>query len=413
MNENRYAVGIDVGTDSVKVVVGRINGEETVNAGDSRFTILGVGKAKTTGMRKGVIVSQDQVAQALDKALNDAERMSGYQIGSATVSINGSHIIGLSSRGVIAVANGGSISQNEIDRVREAAEVVQLPANREILDTTPRNYKLDSQDNIRDPFGMTGIRLEVDAYMITALTPHLRNLEKVLELTEVRANRILPTGMAAAQVSLTNQQRENGVVSVDIGSSTTSISVYEEGDIIHLAVIPMGSSNITNDLAIGLKTDLDVADRVKVEHAVAAPELRRGAEEKVSVKVGGREYIFSTELVDDIVEARLAELFELVNKELKKIKKFANLPGGAVISGGGARLRGIADYAREIMQMNAVLGKNHSYSGMLDQVKGPEFTTAIGLMTIDADFAPINTANRSGFKLPSFGNFFNKVSQKH
>lgn len=408
--DNKYAVGIDIGTDSVKVVVGREEDRGQSNLGP-RFTIIGAGRAKTVGMRKGVAVNIEGLAQSLDKALNDAERMSGYQISSATVSINGSHIVGLSSQGVIAVGNG-QIGDEEIARVREAAEVVQLPANREILDTTPRSYKLDSQDNIRDPFGMTGIRLEVDTYMITALTPHLRNLEQVLEMTEIRANRILPASLAAAHISLTDQQRENGVVSVDIGASTTSVAVYEEGDIIHMAVLPMGSANITNDLAIGLKTDLDVAEAVKVHHAVAAPELRRGAEEKIAVKVGGREYVFDTEILDNVVEARLEELFELINKELKKIKKFANLPGGAVISGGGARLRGIADYAREIMQMNAVLGKTAKYDGMADKVAGPEFATALGLMSIDAEFAPVQNGKRGGFGLSGLGGLFAKFGKK-
>lgn len=413
MDTNRYAVGIDIGTDSVKVVVGSVANDET-SAGNKNenFTIIGVGQAKTTGMRKGVVVSQDDVAQALDHALNDAERMSGYQIGAATVSINGSHIIGLSSQGVIAVANGGAIGQNEIDRVREAAEVVQLPPNREILDTTPRNYKLDSQDNIRDPFGMTGIRLEVDAYMITALTPHVRNIEKVLDLTEIRAHRLLPAGLAASQVALTNQQRENGVVEVDLGATTTNVTVYEDGDIIHIAVLPVGSANITNDLAIGLRTDLDIAERVKIEHAVAAPELRRGSAEKVSVKVGGREYIFATETIDDVVEARLAEIFELVNRELKKIKKFADLPGGVVLSGGGAHLRGLADYARGVMQLNATIAKTRHYNGMADKVAGPEFMTALGLMTIDAEIAPAANQRSGGNGFLGLGRFFAKFRRK-
>ena len=407
MDQNgKYAVGIDVGTDSVKVVVGRTTGENSRN-----FTIIGAGRAKTAGMRKGVPVNIDAVAQSLDKALNDAERMSGYQIGAGTASINGSHIVGLRSEGVIAVS-GGQIGDEEIIRVREAAEIVQLPANREILDTTPRNYKLDNQSNIRDPFGMTGIRLEVDAYMITALTPNVRNLREVLDKNELRENRILPAALAAAHVSLTDQQRENGVVAIDIGATTTNLAVYEEGDIVHVAVIPMGSANITNDLAIGLKTDLDVAEAVKIHHAVAAPELRRGAEEKIMVKVGGREKVFDTEILDAVVEARLEELFELVNKELKKIKKFANLPGGAVISGGGARLRGIADYAREVLQMNAVLGKTAKYDGMADQVAGPEFATALGLMAIDAEFAPVEQAENKGFKLPNLGGIFAKFGKK-
>ncbi len=187
-----------------------------------------------------------------------------------------------------------------------------MHANREILDVTPRSYKLDSQDGVRDPFGMTGVRLEVDAYMITALSPHLKNLEKVLGMTELPARQVVISGLAAARAVLSNQLRENGVVLVDIGGSTTNVAVYEEGDIIHTAVLPIGSNNITNDLAIGLKTDLDIAEKVKVEHAVAAPELRRGSSSKVSIKVGARNLEFDAEIIDEVVEARLAELFRQV-----------------------------------------------------------------------------------------------------
>jgi cell division protein FtsA len=227
--------------------------------------------------------------------------------------------------------------------------------------------------------------------MITALAPHLKNIEKVLDMTELPPSRVVVAGLAAARVALSDQQRENGVVLIDIGGATTNVDVFEEGDIIHTAVLPVGSNNITNDLAIGLKTDLNIAEKVKIEHAVAAPELRRGSEPTVAVKVGSgakaRTLEFATETVDEVVEARLAEIFELINKELKKVKKQANLPGGAVIVGGGAKLRGIADYAREILGMNATLAKPTGLDGMSDQVADPSFAAVLGLMMVDLDLA--------------------------
>ena len=395
MNETKYMVGMDVGTDTVKVIIGHSDPESN----EKKITIVGVGMAKNGGMRKGTIVNLDKTAEAVDKALDAAERMSGYQVDRATVSINGSHIVGLSSKGVIAVS-GGSIGHEELARIEEAATVVQLPANREILDVTPRSYKLDAQDGIRDPFGMTGVRLEVDAYMITALTPHLKNLEKVLGMVELSSQRFVLSGLAAAQTVLTDEQRENGVVAIDIGASTTNMAVFEEGDVIHVAVLPIGSNNITNDLAIGLKTDLDIAEKVKVEYAVAAPELRRGSSEKVSIKIGKgdqmRELLFDTAIVDEIVEARLAEIFDLVNHQLKKIKKLAKLPGGAVITGGGAKLKGIADYAREILSMNANTGKPHNLDGVTERVNSPEFATVVGLMKMDFDSTSTNTRKSGG-----------------
>ena len=411
MNDTKYAVGLDIGTDTVKVVVGH------VESSGKTPTIIGVGTHENSGMRKGTVVNLDQTAEAVDRALEAAERMSGYQIDRATVSINGSHIVGLSSRGVVAVGAGGqTIGHEELMRVEEAATVVQLPANREILDVTPRSYKLDSQDGIRDPFGMTGVRLEVDAYMITALAPHLKNLEKVLSMTELPARRMVVAGLAAARAVLSNQLRENGVILIDIGGTTTNIAVYEEGDIIHTAVLPIGSNNITNDLAIGLKTDLDIAEKVKIEHAVAAPELRRGSSAKVSVKIGTgtamRTLEFDAETIDEVVEARLAEIFELVNHELKKIRRLAKLPGGAVLTGGGARLRGIADYAREVLNMNARVGQISEFGGMNDKVSSPEFATAIGLMLIDLDLASNNDAPRSGGLSKKIGGFFARFKRK-
>ena len=393
MNESKYAIGVDVGTDLVKVVVGRVapvGGDVPANTKSGAITIIGVGTQKNSGMRKGQVVDLDKTAEAVDRALEAAERMSGYQIERGTVSINGSHIVGFASKGVIAVGAGGqAIGREELTRVEEAATVVQLPANREILDVTPRSYKLDAQDGIRDPFGMTGVRLEVDAYMVTALMPPLKNLEKVLDMTQLSPRRIVVAGFAAARAALTDQQRESGVVLIDIGASTTNVAVFEEGDIVHLAVLPIGSYNITNDIAIGLKTDLDVAEQIKLEHAVAAPELRRGRETTITMKAGGREVEFNTETLDDVVEARLAEIFELVNKELKKAHRAANLPGGAVLTGGGAKLRGIADYAREILSMNAIVAKTSGFDGMNDQVNDPSFATALGLMKIDFDLAEV------------------------
>jgi cell division protein FtsA len=336
-------------------------------------------------MRKGTIINLDRTAESIDRALEAAERMSGYQIDSATVSINGSHIVGLASRGVIAVgATGHEIGQDDLDRVQEAATVVQLPANREILDVTARSYTLDSQDNIKDPFGMTGVRLEVDAYVITALAPHLKNLQKVLEMTEMPARNMIVAGLASAKAVLSDQQRENGVVCIDIGGSTTNIDVYEEGDLIHSAILPVGGNNVTNDLAIGLKTDLDVAEKVKVEHAVAVSSLRKESAQ-VKVKMGSSTLEFDPRLIDDIVDARLEDIFEMINIELKKIKRQAKLPGGAVLTGGGAKLRGIDEYAREALQLSARIGKPSGFGGMGEQVSDPAYATAIGLMMIDLE----------------------------
>lgn len=385
---SRYAVGLDIGTTYVRVVVGHIDNPDT------KPTIIGVGVEPNSGMRKGTIVNLVNTAQAVDKALEAAERMSGHQINEATISVNGSHVVGISSKGVIAV--GHEITEVDLDRVEEAATVLQLPANREILEVTPRSYQLDGQDNIKDPLGMTGVRLEVDAHVITALGPHLKNLAKACEMTETHINQRVLAGMAAAKAVVSGQQTENGVVLVDIGGTTTNVIVFEEGDLQHVAVLPVGSVNITNDLAIGLKTDLDVAEKVKVDHAVAVPTAHKNSSKKAVVKVDKVSHEFDIEDVDMIVDARLEEIFELVHKELKSIGRASKLPGGVVLTGGGSLMPGIDEYAKQALQLSARVGKPTGYSGMADQIESPAFSTTIGLMLLDLQGGA--TTNRPGSK---------------
>lgn len=375
-DESRRGIGIDIGTDTVRVTIASARQKE-------QPTIIGYAEAKNTGMRKGTIINIDRTAEAIDKALGAAEKMSGYRTDSATVSINGSHIGGLTSKGVIAVT-GREVSQNDVHRAQDAARVVQLGENREILDITPRNYALGDQDNIKDPVGMVGVRLEVDTFIVTSLAPHIRSLEKVLEMTDLPKCNIVLSGIAAAKATLTEQQRENGVICVDLGGSTTNIAVYEEGELLHTAVLPIGSNNITNDLAIGLRTDLDIAERVKLQYAVATPAARK-VNGHIKIKTGDTTHLFDTEVVDEIAAARVEEIFELINLELKQINRYAKLPGGVVITGGGAQLTGISEAVKDVMRLSARVGKPPKFNGMGDKLVNPAWSTALGLMMIDLD----------------------------
>ncbi|MFZ1812674.1 MAG: cell division protein FtsA [Candidatus Saccharimonadales bacterium] len=409
MQENsRYAVGLDVGTTTVRCVVGHVEGAQVLP------TIIGVAECPNTGMRKGTVVNLVNTASAIDKALEEAERMSGFQIHSASVSVNGSHIIGMSSKGVVAVGTSShEITETDLARVEEAATVVQLPANREILEVTPRNYELDGQENIKDPLGMTGVRLEVDAHVITALGPHLKNLHKACEMTETTPRATIVAGLAAARAVVSDQQTENGVVLVDIGGATTNVAVFEEGDLQHVSVLPVGSVNITNDLAIGLKTDLDIAEAVKLQHAVAVPSLRKDKKDTISVTVDDKKHEFSVHDIDMIVDARLEEIFELVNKELKSIGRAAKLPGGVVLSGGGAAMDGIAEYARHALQLSARIGVTAEFAGVSEKVAGPAWNTAVGLMLIDLEGAPVqNAATRSRGEMVKSSFDISKITQK-
>jgi cell division protein FtsA len=374
---NKYAVGIDIGTTTVRCVVGHIDGTTGVP------TIVGVGVAPNTGMRKGNVVNLAGPAQAIDDALGEAERMSGYQVDAATVSINGSHILSTHADGMIAVGSANhEITEEDIMRIEEVATLGKVPANREILDVIPHAYKLDGQDSIKNPVGMTGTRLEIDAHVVSVLTPNLLNLQKSLESAKVMSHSIIVAGVAAARAVLSENQVENGVVLVDIGGSTTNVAVYEEGDLQFTAVIPIGGINITNDLAIGLKIDQEIAEKIKIEHASA---ISRGESSGASLEFNGEILSFSTSDIDEIVEARLEEIFESINKELTRAGRAGKLPSGVVLTGGSAKLKGIAEYAKESLGLAARLGKATGFGGVADDIDKPQFATAVGLMLIDSE----------------------------
>jgi len=380
---SRYAVGIDIGTTTVRCVVGHID------ATTGTPTIVGVGQASNSGMRKGVVANLTGPAQAIDDALGEAERMSGYQVNGASISINGAHLLSTKADGMIAVgAMDHEITSEDLMRIEEVATLGKVPANREILEVVPHSYRLDGQDNIKDPLGMTGTRLEINANVVSALVPHLTNLQKSTEMAKVTPHIITPGVLAAARAVLSEQQIENGVAVVDLGGSTTSVAVFEEGDLQYVAVIPVGGANITNDLAIGLKTDPEIAEKVKLAHAVATG---RKNTERVTVKQDKETHAFDSNDVDEIVEARLEEIFDAIQKELKKAGRAGQLPSGVVLTGGTAKMKSIADYAKQHLGLAARIGKSSGYGGVAENIEEPQFATAVGLMLLDAQGAGAQT----------------------
>lgn len=382
-------VGLDVGTSAVRCVIGVLDANNP-----NKLSIIGHGSAPNEGMRKGVVVQIDDVSDAITRAISEAERISGVQVKGATVNVNGTHVNGLNSKGVIAIsAANREITTDDRLRVEEAATIVQLPSNREIIQVFAQNYRLDGQENIKDPVGMHGVRLEVDAHIVTAATPNLRNLDMALEKSELIAHNHTLSGLAAAEAVLQRQQKEAGTVLLDIGSGTTNLVVLEDGEVQHVAVLPMGGQHITNDLAIGLKTDLDIAEAVKLQHANLSKTV---AKRDIRVKAHGQDYVFKAEDIAMITEARVEELFEFVDKELARIHKAHKLPGGVVLVGGTAKLPGIADFAKEQLQLAARVGKLQPLSGLIDTVADPTYCTAVGLMILDMLLLPEVAPTTSG-----------------
>ncbi len=376
-----YYCGIDIGTQTVRCIIGIQDQNDA-----SRLSVVGHGTAQNIGMRKGIVSHTEDVTEAIIKAVTEAERVSGANISTATVNVNGSHIQGFDSRGVIAISTANKeISPEDRLRVEEAAATIQMPPNREIVQQFSRNYSVDGQDNIKDPVGMQGVRLEVDMHIVTATTPNVRALFDALQGARIYPNRYTISSLAAAEITLNRQQREAGTVIVDIGAGTTSLAIIEDGEVQHVAVIPMGGMHITNDLAIGLKTDLDIAEAVKIEHGSLSVD---DIPAEVTLSHKETEYSFDGGDVAMIIESRVDEILEYVEKELKRAGKSQKLPGGVVLVGGTANLSELSTYAKEKLQLAARVGTIDQVSGLIDTIENPAYATAIGLMMLDMYLGP-------------------------
>ncbi|MBR2659476.1 cell division protein FtsA [Candidatus Saccharibacteria bacterium] len=375
MEENlRYVAGLDVGTENVRAVVATVGRDGSVS-------VVGYNEGPNAGMRKGVVANLTGPAESIDRMLGEVERMSGFEVNSAYVSINGAHVMSVKAEGMIAVgAEDHEISEDDLARVEGAAVTGRVPANRDILDVLPLSYTLDGQKGIKDPLGMTGARLELVASVISALSPNSLNLRKATEGAKVEAEKLVPSVVAAARAVLSEKQMENGVAVVDLGAATTSVAIFEEGDLQYVGVLPVGSNNITNDLAIVLEIDTEIAEDIKRRFATRSTE----EDAEVVVRRGREEMTFSRAEISEIIEARLAEIFDGVRKELKTAKYDRRLPEGVVLVGGGARLKGVADFAKNALEASIKIGAPSGLGGVAEAIAKPEYAAAVGLVLMAA-----------------------------
>lgn len=389
-------IGLDIGTTKVIAIVGQMQ--------EGMVQIMGLGKAANSGMRKGAVVDIEDTVSAISAALDEAERSCGSPIDSCFASFGGNQIISVDSKGVIAVSRGdGEIQEADTERVIEAVKSVALPQNYEILHIIPKWFTVDGQSGIKDPIGMTGIRLEAHCHVIGSSTPALKNFSKAITQASLQIEGIVFSPLAAARAYLSKKQKEIGVIIVDIGAANTSIAVFEEGAIIHSKVIPVGSNHITNDIAIGLKISLDAAEKIKLNEVDA-----RVSEVKETEKVDLSQYDKNeTEkpnrrYVCEIVEARLNELFSMITDELKSIDRDGMLPAGAVFVGGGAKLKGLQQFAKQTLGLPIQIGQpNLELPGVIDKLDDPEYATAIGLVLwgIDESHNFMSNKNKPGLLL--------------
>lgn len=373
-NDSRVIVGLDVGTSSIKVLAGVVK--------DGQISIVGVSETSTSGMRKGVVSDMASLSKSIDEALGQVEKTTGYEINTATVNINGSSIISTKTDGMIVVA-GQEINPDDLRRLEELATIGKIPDNRVILKVIPHDYILDGQAGIKDPLGMTGSRLEIKANVISTLTPHLDGLRRVASLAEVTPSRVVVSSEASARAVLNEKQCENGVMLLELGASTTGIAIYEGGDLQYLAVLPVGANNVTNDLALGLQIDPELAEVVKLTRASAVFSDKT---KKVSVKHNKQTYEFDQADIDEIVDMRLKEIFEMVNDKLHESGYAGKLPSGVVLTGGGAKLAGIDNYVKNALGLvTHIANCQHQFRGLSDKITGPEYMTAVGLMLYDLE----------------------------
>ncbi len=376
MSKDVIIAGVDIGSSNIRTVIAQqIRGEENPR-------VIGVSVVPSVGIRRGVIIDVEDVAKAVNESIEAAERMAGFLVKHAVVNIGGCNIEFANSKGVIAIGRAdGEVSEDDIDRVIAESQMIQLPMNKEIVHVIAKKYRLDDQDNIKDPLGMKGVRLEVDALVIESASTQVKNISKAVYQAGIEIDDLVLEPLAAVKAILTKKQKELGVVMINIGGGTTSLAVYEEGELLHATILPVGAGHITNDIAIGLRTSVEVAERIKLEYGSAlASDIGKREDIDLSQIDSKEEGIVSRYHVAEIIEARLEEIFFLVQKELKLIGKAGLLPSGAVLVGGGAKMTNIAELAKNVLGLPIQIGSPTGFGGILDKFDDPSFATAAGLV---------------------------------
>ncbi len=371
----RTFVGLDIGTTKISCIIADMNG-------GSELRVVGVGNAPSEGLRRGVVVDLEKTVASIQRAVEEAVRMAGIPIKGVYAGIAGDHIRSINSRGVIAVSRkDNEIGPSDVDRVVEAAKAIAIPMDREIIHVIPQEFIVDDQDGIQDPVGMSGVRLEAEVHIITGAVTSAKNICRSIQRAGLKVFDLVLEPLASSHAVLESEERDLGVVLLDIGGGTTDVAVFFEGSIRHTAIIPFGGSNVTSDLAIGLRTPIDKAEQIKIQHGCALASLV-SSEDMVSVSgVGGRaDREISRHVLASMIEPRMEEIFSIANKEVKK-NHFAELLGaGVVLTGGTSLMPGVSELAEQVFEMPVRLGVPKGLGGLSANVADPRFATGVGLV---------------------------------
>lgn len=375
MTEARTIVGIDVGTTKVCTLVGEVHE-------DGQLRIMGVGTAPSRGLRKGVVVNVHEATEAIQASVHKAERISGYEITRAYIGVGGGHISAINSRGVVGISRGErGITETDVERALDAARAVAIPQNREIIHTIPRSYIVDGQEGIKDPIGMQGIRLEVEAHIVTGASTSVSNLVKCVREAGIEIDDLILQPLASGEAVLKEAEREMGVILADIGGGTTDIGIFIEGSIWHSIVLGTGGEHLTRDIAIGLRTPFNTAEELKIKYGHAIPASLTTDEliEVTSFGNGARQQISCIHLAE-VIEARAEEILSLILREIKRSGYDGLLAAGLVLCGGSAELPGLSELAQRMLQLPVRIGTPHDLQGLTDVLESPAYATAVGLL---------------------------------
>jgi len=381
MSRGNIVAGLDIGTYSIKALVAQRKQKD--------WEVLSYAEIPSFGLRKGAVVNVEDVAKNVQMIMSGIEKDCNRRVNSVFVNIGGSHLYVTPSDGIISVSRADNrISKEDVDRVLQATRAINIPSNEEVLDVFPREYVIDDQKGIKNPEDLTGVRLEAKVLLLCVFSPYFINLTQAVLSSKVQIDDVVPSPLAAAKAVLTPQQKELGVALIDIGAATTSLAVFEEGELIHLAVFPIGSANITNDIAIGLKTEVAIAESIKKQHGTcifAKTEKDKKDQTKKKIEVFDRSSSlnFTKKNLVDIIEPRVSEILDLVQKELKKIGRQELLPGGVVLTGGGAKIPRIKELAKETLKLSVEIGTPKGIIGLQDD---PALATVAGLALGGVDF---------------------------
>ena len=393
-------VAIDVGTTKVCTLVGELSEETAVR-------IVGIGVSPSRGVRKGVVLDIEQATQAITMSVEKAEQISGYEIDSAFVGMAGAHISGLNSKGVAAISRGErTIVQEDIDRALEAARAVALPANRQLIHVIPRGYIVDDQDGVRNPLGLRGFRLEVEAHIVTGASTSVHNLVQCVQGAGVRVGGLVLEPIAAGEAVLTTAEKELGVALVDIGGGTTDLAIFIDGSVWHTTVLPVGGNHLTRDVAVGLRTPFMVAETLKTKYGHTMPDTIGPDESIDATSFGDNSHrSVSRRRLAEIIRARSEEILELILREIKRSGYDGLLPAGVVLCGGTADLAGIKEFSREILSLPVRVGTPHEMEGLVETVRDPAHACSVGLLLWALRCAPDASHNGSRQRRGMIGRF--------